>query len=220
VSRLRELWSRHRPTTRRGKAALLLAGVGLAAVAAVGLFVVLPWAYGMYGYHPEESARSWSALTPQYAESPTCQRCHAEEYEPWSEAEHAVVTCGSCHGPLAEHAATATAVGPLPPGAAVPPAHEDLCVLCHEQAPGRPEGFPAVDLVKHYNGAPCLGCHEPHRVEARVPPFISHPIDDLPVCTTCHAPAGLKPVPVGHEEVPDAVCRSCHPMPPTSRSNP
>jgi len=30
---------------------------------------------------------------------------------------------------------------------------------------------------------------------------------------TCHAPEGLKPVPVGHEETDDLACRSCHKRP-------
>lgn len=197
-----------------------LAGIALAAVAVVGLFVVLPWAYGTYGFHPEQSARSWAALAPQYAVSGSCATCHAAEYEPWAGNEHAVVACGTCHGALAEHAATAPAEGPLPEGAApveAPP--YTLCALCHEASPARPEQIAVVTLAGHYGGAPCLGCHEPHRVEAKAPPLISHPLEGLPGCITCHTPDGLKPVPVGHEPANDAVCRTCHLLPPAGRSD-
>ena len=213
MSRLRRALGRLRPRSRKGAAALAFGGVALAAIAVVGLFVVLPWAYGMYGFHPEESAQSWAALTPQYAQSPACQGCHAQEYEPWQAAEHQVVACESCHGPLAEHAATAPqgATAALP--SEVEPPHADLCVLCHEQAPGRPAGFPVVDLEAHYGGAQCLGCHEPHAVVALSPPLIPHELEDIPACIDCHAPDALKPVPVGHEPAADAVCRQCHLLP-------
>lgn len=213
MSRLRSAAGRLRPRSRKGAIGLILGGGAVVAVALVGLLVVLPWAYGMYGFHPEESARSWAALTPQYAQSPVCQRCHAQEYEPWQAAAHEVVSCESCHGPLAEHAATAPegATAALP--SQVEPPHADLCVLCHEQAPGRPDGFAVVDLEAHYGGAPCLGCHEPHAVVALRPPHISHRIEGLPECISCHAPDALKPVPVGHEPAEDAVCRQCHLLP-------
>lgn len=213
MSRLRAAARRLRPTSRKGAVGLFLGGVALVAVTVVGLVVVLPWAYGMYGFHPEENAASWASLTPQYAQSPACQRCHAQEYEPWQEAEHQVVACESCHGPLAEHAATA----PEGATAAIPnevdPPHADLCVLCHEQAPGRPAGFPVVDLEAHYGGAPCMGCHEPHAVVALSPPLIPHALENLPACIDCHAPDALEPVPVGHEPAEDAVCRQCHLLP-------
>jgi len=84
---------------------------------------------------------------------------------------------------------------------AVPPAHEDLWCSATSRRPA-PEGFPAVDLAAHYAGAPCLGCHEPHRVEALVPPFISHSLDDLPACVTCHVPTASSPCPSGTRKPP------------------
>lgn len=213
MSRLGAAARRLRPTSRRGAVGLVLGGAALVVVLVVGLVVVLPWAYGMYGFHPEENARSWAALTPQYAQSPACASCHAREYEPWQEADHAVVACESCHGPLAEHAATAPEGATATLANEVDPPHADLCVLCHEQAPGRPAGFPAVDLDLHYGGAPCLGCHESHSVTALTPPLISHAIEGIPECITCHAADALKPVPVGHEPAGDAVCRTCHLLP-------
>lgn len=215
MSGLRRLAARLRPTSRRGAVALALAGAGLVVAAVIGIVFVLPWALTTYTLQPAESARSWAALTPQYADSALCQQCHLREYEPWQAAEHAVVSCESCHGPLAEHAATAPAEVPegQASGVVVEAPQENLCVLCHEQSPGRPDGLAVVDLSRHFGGAPCLGCHEPHAVKALAPPFISHPVDRLPACVTCHVPDGLKPVPVGHEPAPDATCRTCHLLP-------
>ncbi len=50
---------------------------------------------------------------------------------------------------------------------------------------------------------------------ALVPPNVSHALTNLPACVTCHEPAGLKPVPFGHEESADGVCLTCHQRPAT-----
>ena len=215
MTRLRGLAARLRPTSRKGALALALGGVVLV-VGLASLVVVLPWVYDEYGYHPAENARSWAALTPQYADSALCQRCHATQHTPWQAGRHGVVACESCHGPLAEHAATAPETAPSG-SIAIEAPPKGLCALCHEQGPGRPLGFPVVDLTLHYAGAPCLGCHDPHAAEALVPPDISHALDNLPACVTCHQPAGLKPVPIGHEESADGVCLTCHKRPPAAQ---
>jgi hypothetical protein len=216
IDGLRKAVRRRRPTTRSGrlKAGLAAGGlVVLAVVAVVGVVVVFPWVYEEYGYHPAENARSWAALTPQYADATLCQRCHEPEYGPWQESPHATTTCESCHGPLGKHAATAPeeATGA---DLAIELPSEALCVVCHEQLPGRPADFAQVDLDEHFGaeaeGPTCRTCHDPHTTVAITPPVITHPLDNLPACTTCHAPSGLKPVPAGHVEAPDAVCRSCH----------
>jgi len=215
VTRLRAALARRRPTTRAGIFKGILAGgalVAALAVASVALAVVVPWVYGEYGFHPVENARTWAALTPRYADAVVCQRCHEAEYAPWKGERHATVTCESCHGPLAEHAATAPleapagALGLQKPG-------EGQCAVCHEQSPAKPTAFAQVDLAAHYPGGPCLGCHDSHAATAVRPPEISHSLARLPACVTCHAPAGLKPVPVGHVESSDAVCRACHTRP-------
>jgi hypothetical protein len=211
VTRLRGLADRLRPTSWKGALALAVGGVVLV-VGLASLVVVVPWVYDEYGYHPAENARSWAALTPQYADSALCQQCHATQHAPWQAGQHAVVACESCHGPLAEHAATAPETAP-PGSLAIEQPPKGLCALCHEQGPGRPLGFPVVDLTLHYAGAPCLGCHDSHAAVALVPPDVSHALDNLPACVTCHQPAGLKPVPVGHEESADGVCLTCHKRP-------
>ena len=215
MTRLRAALARRRPTSRAGAVKGFLAGVSLLMAVVLGVVamaVVVPWVYGEYGFHPEENARSWAALTPQYADSAVCQRCHEPEYAAWDGERHASVTCESCHGPLAEHAATAPVEAPPEP-LGIPVPDEALCAICHEQSPAKPTAFAQVDLEGHYSGAACLGCHDPHSADAVRPPDISHSLARLPACVTCHAPEGLKPVPVGHEETDDLACRSCHKRP-------
>jgi hypothetical protein len=215
VTRLRAAAGRLRPTSRNGAIGLALASAALAVLLVVtvaGLGVAVSWAYGVYGYHPAENARSWAALTPQYADSALCQRCHAPEYAPWQAASHGAVSCETCHGPLAEHAATAPEKAPAGTISIEMPSSA-VCVLCHELAPGKPPGFPVVDLERHHAGASCVVCHDSHAATAIAAPDISHPLDNLPACVTCHRPAGLKPLPGGHEEADDSVCRRCHQRP-------
>jgi len=209
---VREWLAGLRPTTRRRAAAMTAGIVALAALAVVALVLVLPAVYAEYGFHPDTSAQSWASLTPQYADSSLCRRCHEAEYLPWQDSKHAPVVCESCHGPLAEHAATAPIVAP-PGTIEVEAPTQTLCIACHEQVPGRPLNVAQVDLTAHYAGAPCLGCHDVHSTTAKRPPEISHSLARLPACVTCHKPEGLKPVPVGHEEAADAVCQTCHKRP-------
>jgi len=219
VTRLQTVLARLRPRGRIGVAKRILVGSALVAAlaaASLALVVIVPWVYGEYGFHPAENARTWAALTPRYADAAVCQRCHQAQYAPWLGERHATVTCESCHGPLAEHAATApreASAGSL--GLEKPDA--GLCAVCHEQSPAKPATFAQVDLAAHYPGAPCLGCHDSHSADAVRPPDISHSLARLPECVTCHAPAGLKPVPVGHVESSDAVCQGCHKRPPAGQ---
>ena len=213
--RLRAALARRGPARRAGVVKGILAGIVLVtglAFAATALAVVVPWAYGEYGFHPAENARTWAALAPSYADAAVCQRCHEAEYAPWIGERHATVTCESCHGPLAEHAATAPLEAP-PGSLALEKPAEGLCVVCHEESPAKPIGFAQVDLAEHNSGGSCRGCHDSHSADSVRPPEISHSLARLPACVTCHAPAGLKPVPVGHVESSDAVCQGCHKRP-------
>ena len=193
----------------------MVAGAALVAGLAVVLVVAgaaLSAFYGEYGSHPAENARSWAALTPEYADSTLCQRCHQAEYGSWAASPHHAVVCESCHGPLAAHAAETSPNAPAG-SVIVAKVTDGICVACHEKVTGRPAGFPQVDLAAHYAGASCLWCHNPHDAAAVRPPDIPHSLDRLPPCVTCHTPTGLKPVPVGHVASADAVCRTCHARP-------
>jgi hypothetical protein len=186
--------------------------VAALAVAFLALGAVFSAVYGEYGFHPAENARSWAALTPSYADSALCERCHAPEYAHWVASPHRAVVCESCHGPLASHAAETSPNAPAG-SVAVAKVPDTICASCHAKVTGRPASFPQVAVSAHFAGAACLWCHNPHDAAAVRPPDIPHSLDRLPACVTCHVPGGLKPVPAGHVESPDAVCRTCHARP-------
>lgn len=215
MSRVSALARRLRPSSRRGLVAAIAGAIVLVGVLAVGVAVggaVFSSVYAEYGFHPEQNARDWAALTPVYAESSVCQRCHAVEQSEWQAKKHATVACESCHGPLAAHVAAAgSGAADAVTAVAAPPT--GLCTACHEQSPARPAAFPQVDLASHFADGPCLGCHNPHSLTTLHPPAIPHSLDRLPACVTCHKPEGLKPVPAGHVRSTDAVCRTCHKLP-------
>jgi hypothetical protein len=219
---LRSAVRRLRPANRAGLVKRLIAVPFVVAGLAATLFLLgaaFSAAYGEYGFHPEENARSWAALTPSYADSSLCQRCHTTEYAPWGASPHRVVACETCHGPLAGHAAETSPSAPAG-SVAVARVPDTICATCHAKVTGRPLAFPQVSLAGHYPGASCLWCHNAHDATAVRPPTIPHSLDRLPACVTCHVPGGLKPVPVGHIASADAVCRTCHARPVSGQVKP
>ena len=174
--------------------------LGTAAFVAAGV-------YGQYGsVRNEPNAGAWAALTPRFAGQAICTSCHASEAGLQDASIHVDVSCEDCHGPAAAHASSPAAAREAwlttPTGA--------ICATCHAAAVGRPASFPQIDPAGHFAGGDCLRCHSPHSVVAFRPPTVTHPLTNLPVCTTCHAPDGLKKIPDGHEIAGDATCLSCH----------
>ncbi len=150
--------------------------------------------------------RTWAARTLSYSGS-ACVSCHAEEVATQAEWPHEGVPCETCHGPQGDHPQTDGGIASM-----VIPA-SGICLTCHATTSGRPADFPEIDPATHYSSGECLRCHDPHVVVAAAPPDVTHPLDRLPACTTCHAPNGLTRLPSGHEMVSDAVCLSCHRLP-------
>lgn len=174
--------------------------LGLAAFAAATV-------YAQYGaVKNEPNALAWGGLTPRFAGQAACTSCHEPEARTQDASVHAPVSCEGCHGPLSAHSASDAAAR----SAAVGKPSSDICNACHTAVAGRPADFPQIDRSKHYSGGQCLRCHDPHSIVAVRPPVVSHPRANLPACTTCHAPDGLKKIPEGHEPVADAVCLTCH----------
>ncbi|MFI5254452.1 MAG: multiheme c-type cytochrome [Candidatus Limnocylindrales bacterium] len=171
----------------------------------VGAFaaVTLAAQYGASRDVPD--SHTWAALTPRFAGQASCTVCHATEANAKNASIHVYVTCEVCHGPAAAHVADPTTAKN-----SLPEPTSDICATCHVAVPGRPADFPQIERASHYSGGQCLRCHDPHSIVAIRPPTVTHPLADLPACTTCHAPNGLKPIPSGHEPVADAVCLSCH----------
>lgn len=198
-----------RITARRAVVTSVKVGI-VVVVASVALGVaafVAASSYEQYGAgRNTPNADAWSHLTPRYAGQQICTSCHAAEAQTQDASIHLNVSCEGCHGAAAEHAssvAAGSATTLVKPTSVV-------CVTCHATAAGRPASFAQVDPATHYAGGQCLRCHDPHSIVAFRPPVVSHPLTDLPECTTCHAPDGLKKIPAGHELVGDTICLSCH----------
>ena len=151
---------------------------------------------------------AWAGLTTRFAGAAACTSCHARRRPGAQDASiHVDVSCEGCHGPAAAHSASAGGRAArlarrADRARSAPPATP--------RPPGRPASFPQIDQARHYSGGQCLRCHDPHSIVAVRPPTVSHPLANLPACTTCHAPDGLKRIPTGHEVVEDRVCLSCH----------
>ena len=199
------------PTIAWHRAGLTALKVGIVVVvvsiALGGAAAVAAGFYSQYGaVKNEPNARSWAALIPRHVGQPMCADCHAAEAIAQDASIHVNVSCEGCHGPGEGHASgtdAARSVALVKPDSAI-------CVRCHGATAGRPAAFPVVNPASHYTGGACLRCHDPHSIVATRPPIVSHPLADLPECTTCHAPDGLKKVPAGHTLVTDAICLSCH----------
>jgi hypothetical protein len=160
--------------------------------------------YDQYGLHTEKNAQAWAAHELKFADNATCKTCHEPQAGTHDASLHVGVTCESCHGPLQEHA-----IEPETAAKVIGPSSE-VCIACHSAAVGRPAGFPQVGLDVHYSSGVCIGCHDPHSTTATAPTVVSHPLTNLPACTVCHHPAGLKELPAGHERAPDTACIGCH----------
>jgi hypothetical protein len=163
--------------------------------------------YGQYGaVRNAPNTRAWAGLTAHFAGQAICTSCHALEAGAQDASIHINVSCEGCHGPAAAHASSATAAR----ATVLTEPTSEICVTCHAATAGRPMTFPQIDPTGHFSGGECLRCHDPHSVVAVRPPTVSHPLANLPQCTTCHSPDGLKKIPTGHEIVGDSICLSCH----------
>jgi hypothetical protein len=217
AARLRTGWAWAAAQAAR-LARLGLAGARIAVLLGIVSFVLAGGAlaasrlYGQFGGQQSVvNARAWANRTEAYAVV-SCRSCHQTQSDAKIAGLHVSVTCEACHGPQGDH-----------PGSdpniltrlQVPTS--DACVTCHADTAGRPSWFPAVTLTTHYGGGLCLRCHDPHTIAAVAPPEVTHPLANLPACTTCHNPNGLKKVPSGHELVADDVCLSCHATPERTR---
>ncbi len=187
-------------------------GIGLRIVVAVALVSVvlaggafaasrLSTDYG--GGRASVNSLSWAARAATYSRT-ACTACHDAITSSLLGAAHGGVACESCHAPIAAHPGSGRGLVALP----VP--DSGVCVTCHRRTDGRPAAFAQVELQQHYRGADCLRCHDPHTTRAEAPPEVTHPLTNLPACTTCHAPDGLKRFPEGHTLVADDVCLACH----------
>jgi predicted CXXCH cytochrome family protein len=210
--RVRSFWDSVKPRTRRGGVQAVVAIVGGAAALSIALFVgaAMAWnPYLEYTLNSDVNARQWAALPLSFTSSSVCASCHETEHDRLVSATHSGIGCQSCHGALLAHAEAGDKAASDQVAVRVPT--DEVCVRCHAQAQGRPNGFRQIMPSGHYVSS-CLECHDPHTGVANRPPVVRHPQKDLPPCLTCHGPEGFKARnqrhPVGTED--DRRCLQCH----------
>ena len=118
--------------------------------------VLVPKDFGEYGHYRAGALEMISARPISYAGHSQCVLCHDQEAKAHGGGKHANVSCETCHGPLAKHAADPTANVPKLPDVA------NLCRRCHEKDAAKPKRFPQVATVAHSQGVLCNSCHQPH----------------------------------------------------------
>jgi hypothetical protein len=212
VSAVRRLWASVRPRTRRGRLIALASVAGGAAVIAVALFAVAAMAWNPYldfALHPDSNAKQWAALDMTFADSSVCAKCHLPEASRLASRSHEGIGCQSCHGALLAHVEADQNASKADVLIKVPT--DEVCVRCHAAAEGRPADFKTIVPANHYVGQ-CLQCHDPHTALANHPPVVSHPLENLPPCLTCHGPDGFKARNERHPAgiLTDQECLLCH----------
>ncbi len=122
----------------------------------------------------------------------------------WLDAE-----CNSCH-----YTAQDSATSPLAPAVSHPTDGLDNCLACHSPTSSRP--FKS-DHPWATNAA-CTSCHESApklksfpatEMPAEAKP-ITHAINRLDDCLTCHGPTGVEPISVQHPWATSDTCLACH----------
>lgn len=210
--RLRRFWDSVRPRTRRGGVLAIVGILAAAGALSVVLFVGAAMAWSPYldfSLHRDADAKRTATLELTFASSSTCAECHVPQAEKLVSKSHVGIGCQSCHGALLEHTLESESPGADTVRIAVPT--DEVCVRCHVQAIGRPEGLRGILPTEHYVST-CIACHDPHTGVANRPPVVEHPLEKLPSCVVCHGPEGFKHRnqrhPAGTSD--DKPCLDCH----------
>lgn len=212
LARLRRFWGSVRPRTRRGGTLAIVGILAAAGTLSVALFVGAAMAWSPYldfSFHRDADAKRTATLELTFASSSTCAECHEPQAEKLVSQSHVGIGCQSCHGALLEHTLESESPGAETVKIAVPT--DEVCIRCHVQAIGRPEGLRGIIPTEHYVST-CLACHDPHTGIANRPPVVEHPLEKLPACLICHGPEGFKQRnqrhPAGTSD--DKPCLDCH----------
>ena len=212
TTRLRRLWASVRPRSRRDRVIATVSIVGGAVVLAVVIFAGAAMAWNPYvdfALHRDSNAKQWATLDMSFADSGVCIKCHLPEASRLASHTHSTIGCQSCHGALLAHVEAGQNASKADVLIKVPT--DEVCVRCHAAAEGRPADFKTIVPANHYVGQ-CLQCHDPHTDFAQHPPVVSHPLENLPVCLTCHGPDGFKARNQRHPAglLTDQECLKCH----------
>lgn len=121
--------------------------------------VFVPEDFGKYGHYRAGALADNASRPIAFAGKPACLDCHSDVQDAQKGSKHARLSCETCHGPLARHAADPEKLTPAKLVATT------LCLGCHRTNAARPEKFPQVDPKDHSEGAACESCHKPHHPE-------------------------------------------------------
>jgi hypothetical protein len=137
--------------------------VRMAGLFLVGLTVFLvsrsyfvPKDFGVYGHYRAGALDDARARPITFAGQAACVECHSDIGDLRKTSRHAKVSCESCHGALASHAA-----GEEP----LKPTHPDglkTCTGCHLKSRSKPPTFPQIEVAEHAGDNKCIECHNPH----------------------------------------------------------
>ncbi len=211
-TKIRRLWASVRPRTRRARLIAAVIVLGGAAALAVAIFAGAAMAWNPYldfALHRDSNAKQWATLDMSFASSSVCATCHTTEATKLASDSHSGIGCQSCHGALLAHVEAGQNASKADVLIKVPT--DEVCIRCHAAAEGRPADFKTIVPADHYVGQ-CLQCHDPHTTAAQHPPVVSHPLDNLPPCLTCHGPDGFKARNERHPSglLTDQECLECH----------
>jgi hypothetical protein len=135
--------------------------VALFLLGLVGFFVVrtlmMPAGFGVYGHYRAGALDDVRAQPVKFGGQQSCVDCHSDVAGMRAAGRHARVSCETCHGPLAAHAAEPSDVAPVKPDP------RDLCLGCHVRNRSRPAWFPQIVPADHSESGPCSECHQPHK---------------------------------------------------------
>ena len=134
----------------------------LAALSAVviGLFLIVrslwvPADYGVLGPYRAGAIAQIQARPIAYAGQMACVECHTDVAAVRQANAHAAISCESCHGASAGHAADPAVAAPRPDPRAT-------CAVCHRPDAAKPRSFKTVVFDEHADPGPCTSCHAAH----------------------------------------------------------
>jgi hypothetical protein len=133
-------------------AALFLIGIALFAVAR---WLLVPSDYGRFGAYRGSAITQNQARPIAYAGQKACFDCHSDVVEARRSNAHGRVSCETCHGPSAAHAAD-------PSNAARKPDPRAVCAACHQPDAAKPAFLKTVVFDEHADPGPCTSCHPAH----------------------------------------------------------
>lgn len=135
----------------------------LAAIFAVGVLVfaiaraeLVPEDFGRFGHYRANAVDEARLRPVVHAGQKACAECHGDVIETRAVARHKALSCETCHGPLAKHAA-----GEDDAKVKIPEVTA-LCIRCHAEKTGKPTRYPRVDVKEHAGDEKCVPCHKPH----------------------------------------------------------